>query len=81
MLLLKILGALLAVAFGVWLGLPGRYERDEDELAEKLGEGGSTARAKRHFTPMAYFARKLKPQPRAKGSRFRLADPAKKDGA
>ena len=76
MLLLKILGALLALGLGVWLGLPGRYDQSASEIGERLDQaGGRTRKAKRHFTPLAYFQRKLSTKPRTKGARFKLAQP------
>lgn len=63
MLLLKILGAVLAVALGVWLGLPGRYDPDMDELERNMILGtGRTRKVKRHFTPLAWIQRKLSPR-------------------
>lgn len=63
MLLLKILGAVVAVAVGVWLGLPGRYNQDLDELERQMALGvGRTRKVKRHFTPLAWIQRKLSPR-------------------
>lgn len=60
MLLLKILAAVAAVGLGVWLGLPGRYEQDLDELERNMLTGiGRTRKVKRHFTPLAWLQRKL----------------------
>jgi hypothetical protein len=61
MLILKILGAVAALALGIWLGLPGRYERDLDEIDRALGEDGiGRARATRHFLVVDWFFRGLK---------------------
>lgn len=63
MLLLKILGAVLAVALGIWLGLPGRYDPDLDEMERSMVLGlGRTRKVKRHFTPLAWIQRKLSPR-------------------
>ena len=37
---LKILGALLALGLGVWLGLPGRYSQPIEEIEEAMERGG-----------------------------------------
>jgi hypothetical protein len=59
-LILKILGAVAAVALGVWLGLPGRYEADLDEIERTMESGvGRTRKVKRRFTPLAWVQRKL----------------------
>jgi hypothetical protein len=61
MLILKILGAVAALALGVWLGLPGRYESDPEEIDRVLGEEGTgRARATRHFLVVDWFFRGLK---------------------
>jgi len=60
MLVLKIVGAILAVGLGIWLGLPGKYEPDLDELERNMVSGvGRTRKVKRHFTPLAWIQRKL----------------------
>ena len=59
-LILKILGAVAAVAFGVWLGLPGRYQPDLEEIERSMESGtGRTRKVKRRFTPVAWVQRKL----------------------
>lgn len=78
MLLLKILGAILAVALGVWLGLPGRYDPDLDEMERNMLLGtGRSRKVRRHFTPLAWLQRKLSPRgsaaPRRRG--FNLERP------
>lgn len=60
MLALKIVLALAAVGLGVWLGLPGRYQQDLDEIEKNLLTGtGRTRKVKRHFTPLAWIQRQL----------------------
>jgi hypothetical protein len=62
MLFLKILGALAALALGVWLGLPGRYERDshyEDIERAMDSPEGRSKKVKRAFTPLAWVQRKM----------------------
>ena len=61
MLILKILGAVAALALGIYLGLPGRYESDPEELDRVLSEEGTgRARATRHFLVVDWFFRGLK---------------------
>lgn len=56
---LKIVGAVVALAIGVWLGMPGRYSQTQDELSRSLDNPALRSRkVKRHFTPMAWFQRK-----------------------
>jgi hypothetical protein len=50
MLFLKIIGAVLALGIGVYLGMAGQYRADPRELDEALGPGGRTHRVKRRFT-------------------------------
>jgi len=57
---LKIIGAIVALALGIWLGLPGRYSRDLDEIDEIMDQGGRRRRkVKRRFTAVAWMYRKL----------------------
>ena len=59
MLTLKILGGVLALLLGLWLGRPGRYERKTDEELERLLEHGGGSRYKVDrvycFTPLDWF--------------------------
>jgi len=72
MLVLQIIGAVLALGLGLWLGLPGRYRRDLDELERTMVMGtGRTRKAKRHFTPLAWLQRQI--NVRRSGSRGRGA--------
>lgn len=65
-LILKILVAVAALALGVWLGLPGRYEVDLDEIERTMESGtGRTRKVKKRFTPLAWVQRQLS----ARGSR------------
>lgn len=60
MLVLKILGAVVALALGIWLGLPGRYDRRYDEIERAIdAPGGRSKKAKRHFTPLAWVRRQI----------------------
>jgi hypothetical protein len=54
-LFLKILGGVLALAVGVYLGSAGRYRSDPEEIEKALSEGGRTKKVKRHFTPLGWL--------------------------
>lgn len=59
MLTLKILGAVIALGVGIWLGLPGRYDQSLEDLDRSLDEPARRSRkVKRHFTPMAWVQRR-----------------------
>ena len=55
MLLLKILGAIAALGFGVYLGMAGQYRPDPEELDQALGPGGVTRKVKRRFTLIGWL--------------------------
>lgn len=58
MLALQILGALVALAVGIYLGMPGRFDQSMDEIEDRLSEPGSRHnRAQRHFTFINALAR------------------------
>ena len=79
MLVLKILGGVLALALGVWLGLPGRYEQDQEEIDRLLGRpSGSPRRAKRHFMYLDWLRNDKRGSDRRRAQanrRFRTAAP------
>ena len=79
MLFLKILGAAVALALGVWLGLPGRFEQTPEEIERTMAMGTGRARkVKRHFTPFAWLSRKAsvrREAPRRRGGGFNLESP------
>ena len=54
-LFLKILGGVIALGYGIYLGMGGQYRSDPDELDEALGPGGRTRKVKRHFTPLGWL--------------------------
>ena len=59
MLALKILGALVALGIGIWLGMPGRYSQTQEEIDRHLESPSRRSRkVKRHFTPMAWLQRR-----------------------
>lgn len=54
-----IVSGILALGFGIWLGLPGRYDQSPDDIDRIMTEGGRRRRkTKRMFTPLAWFNRK-----------------------
>jgi len=56
---ITILGMVAALGFGIYWGLPPRYEASQEEIDKKLGEKGEHATVRRHFTPMALLQRKV----------------------
>ena len=87
MLFLKILGGLLALGIGLYLGSAGHYRPDPEEIEKALSEGGITKRTKRHFTPLGWLRqnqeRSSRIRRRTRGTssrRFNLVSPnSKKD--
>ncbi len=61
-----ILSLVAALLFGIWLGLPGRYDQSIDEVDERLGQEGTHGKAKRHFTILGFLQKKAE-----RGSRRR----------
>lgn len=54
--LIKILLGVAALAIGIWLGLPGRFEQSSEELEQLMARGGSKRRkVKRHFIAIDRF--------------------------
>ncbi len=84
-LFLQILGALAAVAFGVYLGY-GPYTQTQEEIEARLG-AGKPRRSKRHFMWLNYFkaderaSDRGRPRPRFKMAvaRDKTAVPRDKD--
>ena len=70
--MLKILGGLAALAFGLWLGRPGRYERPQIEVDQALDRSGPRQYTKRVFTPLDLLKKTAKSSAR---SGFSLKDP------
>ena len=57
---LMVLGAIVALGVGVWLGLPGRYTQTADDIEEVMASGGARRRKVRTvFTPLAWMQRKV----------------------
>ena len=79
--ILYIIGGVAALGLGIWLGLPGRYDRDIDEIDRVIEEGGGRRKkVKRHFTPMAWMKRNVSVNtPSRAGRRFEVRDPEDRD--
>jgi len=88
MTLALVVTAILGLAVGVWLGMPGRYTQTPDEIEKIMESGGARRRkAKRVFTPLAWMQRNVssKATPsrgrrrgRGRGSGFSLESPDEK---
>lgn len=59
-LIIKVALAVGALAWGVWLGLPGRYRQTADDIEQVMDRGGGRQRkVRRRFTPLAWMQRNL----------------------
>jgi hypothetical protein len=54
------------VVLGVYLGTPGRYESDPDELDRSLSPGGRSRKVKRAFTPLGWLRGRVESPSRAR---------------
>ena len=71
-LVLMILGAIAAFAYGIWAGL-GTYRQDPKEIERALGEPGRRRKVTRHFTPMDLMSKMTGvPTQRDRGNPFRF---------
>lgn len=59
MTVLGIIGMILALALGIYWGLPRRYDPSIEEIDKKLEEDGKHAKAKRHMTFLNLLQRKV----------------------
>ena len=77
MLALKILGAVLALTLGVWLGLPGRYSQRIEDIEDVMERGGSLRprRAKRSLSPVAWLQRQPRVRSTRRGRGFNVEGP------
>lgn len=66
--ILAILGMVAALGFGIYWGLPMRYEQRLDEIDERLGKDGEHQKVKRHMTFLNLLQRNVQ-----KGSDRRLS--------
>ena len=58
MLFLKILGGLLALGLGIYLGMPGEFRQTPEEIEESLGFHRASRKVKRIFTPLDWIRAK-----------------------
>lgn len=77
MTILMILGGVAALALGIWLGLPGRYDRPQEDIERALEQRSiRSKRVKRHFTPIDWFRKEERGSSRRRQQRrFRTAAP------
>ena len=69
-LFLYVVGGILALGLGIWLGLPGRYDQTPDEIGRIMDEGGRRRRkTKKVFTPLAWLNRKVSARSERSGRR------------
>ncbi len=75
--LIKIILGVLALALGIWLGLPGRYTQTTDDLNRAMERGGARRNTvKRHFTPLDWFRKEERgSERRRQRHHFRTAAP------
>ena len=55
MLILKILGGVLALAVGIYMGRPGKFEQTPEQIEESLGVRRASRKAQRYFTPLDWL--------------------------
>lgn len=82
MLILKILGGIAALALGVWLGLPGRWEQSQRDIERAMDQGGAHRnKVRRHFTPLDWLRKEKKGSERRRTRRhFHTAAPRRPSG-
>lgn len=76
--------AVVGLAIGIWLGLPGRYEQTPEEIERLMAKGGGARRRrpKREISPLAWLQRKLSTGGQSQPSRrrgFKLESPSERD--
>jgi hypothetical protein len=67
MTLLAILGMIAALGFGLYWGMPLRWDQSIEEIDKRLEEDGEHAKAKRHMTFLNLMQRRM-----SKGSSRRM---------
>lgn len=79
--LVKVVLGVLALALGIWLGLPGRYEQTHQELDEAMRRpGGRPNKARRHFMVLDWLRNERRGSERRRQRRhFRTAAPRSDD--
>ena len=81
MMVLMVLGGVAALALGIWLGLPGRYDRSQEEVDRALEKGKSRRSwTKRHFTPLDLLRKEKRGSERRRVHRpFKTAAPKRRE--
>ena len=77
MLILKILGGVLALGIGIYMGRPGKFEQTPEQIEESLGVRRASRKAQRYFTPLDWL--KAKPRPSDTRRNQATRDPFKLD--
>jgi hypothetical protein len=77
--LMYVLGGVVALGLGVYLGLPGRFEQSVDEIDQRLDQDGEHAKVNRKETVLTVLQKRSErasDRRRAASSRkpFRLRD-------
>ena len=80
MLVLKILGAVLALGLGLWLGRPGPRQSLEEIEAALAQPDRRRQQVQRHFTPMDWFRNRKRAPDRLSRTRFRVSRPGEAEG-
>ena len=76
MLVLKIVGAVVALIVGIWLGLPGSEQPTADDIDKILDQPDRRRRrVTRHRMPMDWFRRSKRAPDRLTRERFRMVTP------
>ncbi len=58
--ILMVLGGVVALGFGVWVGMPGRYTQTPDDIDSIMLSGvGRRRKTKPRFTPLAWMQRSI----------------------
>jgi hypothetical protein len=75
---LKILGGIVVLAYGLWLGMAGEFRQSPEEIDRAMEKGGGRRRVKRHFIAVEYLMpRRRRSERRARSERrgaFQLAE-------
>jgi len=70
--------ALIGLAWGIWLGMPGRDRPSVDDIERAMDSGTARRRRgrnKRSINPLAWLRRKAEPPPSRSRKGFKLKDP------
>jgi len=67
----------LAVALGLWMGLPGHYSQPPEDIDDVMERGGNARRrrAKRSLSPLAWLQRQPSVRSSRRGRGFNVEGP------